>query len=163
SGSTTTAGASDPSDSSSAAAPASIDGAWKVTSGSQAGYRVNEVLLGQKTKAVGRTDQVTGQMTISGTKVTDGSWSVDMARVTSDKSQRDNQYRTRVMDVESFPTSTFKLTSPIDLGTLPAEGKVTNYKATGQLTLHGTTKTVTLDIQAQRSGANIKVLSNVPI
>src|SRR5262249_44543376 len=153
------AGGSDTTDPASAADPSSIDGAWKVTSGSQAGYRVNEVLLGQKTAAVGRTDQVTGQMTISGDKVTNGSWSVDMASVASDKSQRDNQYRTRVMDVESFPTSTFKLTTPVDLGTLPAEGKVVSYKATGQLTLHGTTKTVTLDLQAQRSGSNIKVVT----
>src|SRR4051812_24535816 len=51
---------------SSSAAPTtaltSLDGTWKITSGSQAGYRVKETLFGQSGTAVGRTTAVTGSM-----------------------------------------------------------------------------------------------------
>src|SRR6266511_1167899 len=53
-------------------ASGTVSGDWKVSSGSQAGYRVNEVLFGQDHEAVGRTSQVTGQMAIPGTTVTSG-------------------------------------------------------------------------------------------
>ena len=39
---------------------ASIDGDWTVKSGSAVQYRVPEVLFGQSTTAVGKTDAVTG-------------------------------------------------------------------------------------------------------
>src|SRR5688572_6745679 len=45
-----------------------IEGAWQVGSGSQAGYRVDEVLFGQNVTAVGRTEQVTGDLQIEGTR-----------------------------------------------------------------------------------------------
>src|SRR5262245_52680847 len=46
----------------------SVDGTWTITKdGTVVGYRVGEVLFGQSTTAVGRTDAVTGDLTISGT------------------------------------------------------------------------------------------------
>jgi hypothetical protein len=50
-----------------------------VVSGSQAGYRVEEVLFGQGTEAVGRTSAVTGELTVSGTQVASGSIPVTFA------------------------------------------------------------------------------------
>ena len=48
-----------------AATGASLDGTWTVASGSQAGYRVEEVLLGQNVEAVGRTTKaVTVELTV---------------------------------------------------------------------------------------------------
>ncbi|HZQ79106.1 MAG TPA: YceI family protein [Acidimicrobiia bacterium] len=145
------------------AAPASFEGPWTATSGSQAGYRVNEVLFGQSTEAVGRTSNVDGALTIAGTKIDTADISVDLASVSSDKSQRDNQFRGRIMDVRDYPTATFKLTQPIDLGTLPADGVTVNVPATGQLTLHGTTKTVTTTIAAKRTGGTIEVNGTIPV
>ena len=51
-----------------AATGASLDGTWTVAGGSQAGYRVEEVLLGQNVEAVGRTSAVTGELTVAGTR-----------------------------------------------------------------------------------------------
>ena len=133
---TTTAGAT-------TAAPASFDGTWVATTGSQAGYRVKEVLFGQSTEAVGRTGNVDGALTFSGTTVQTVDISIDLASVTSDKSQRDNQFRNRIMRVTQYPTATFKLTQPIALGPLPADGATVSVPATGELTLHGTKKTIT--------------------
>ena len=43
------------------AASAPLVGTWKVTNGSQAGYRVSEILFGQHNEAVGRTTAVTAK------------------------------------------------------------------------------------------------------
>jgi hypothetical protein len=56
-------------DTTSGGAGASLDGTWTVASGSQAGYRVKEVLFGQSTEAVGRTTAVTGQLTVTGSNL----------------------------------------------------------------------------------------------
>jgi polyisoprenoid-binding protein YceI len=138
-------------------------GTWTVTSGSRAGYRVDEVLFGQRATAVGRTSDVTGSLVVGDTTVTSGSFTVDMTTVRSDQTRRDNQFNGRIMDVAQFPTATFTLTQPIDLGSLPADGQRVSTRATGRLTLRGTTKTVTIDVDAQRSGAGIEVASTIPI
>ncbi len=140
-----------------------VEGTWKATSGSEAGYRVNEVLLGRTAEAAGRTDDVTGELVIAGNQVTAATVTVDMTTVTSDENRRDNQFRGRIMNVATYPTSTFKLTQPIDLGDLPADGEKITVPATGELTLHGTTKTITLDLVARRNGANIEVNGTIPI
>jgi len=141
----------------------SIDGTWNVATGSQAGYRVKEVLFGQSTDAVGRTSAVTGSLAISGTTVTDGSFTVDLTKVTSDESKRDDQFQGRIMNTSQFPNATFKLTKPIDLGSLPADKTEVPYTATGELTLHGVTKQVDVAITARRNGANIEVSGTIPV
>jgi polyisoprenoid-binding protein YceI len=142
------------------AANTPLDGTWKVTSGSQAGYRVSEILFGQHNEAVGRTTAVTGDATIAATKVTAANVTVDMTKVTSDRSQRDRQFQGRIMDTSSFPTATFKLTQPIDL---PSTSGRVSTKATGDLTTHGVTKQATADLQAERSGNTIRISGSIPI
>ncbi|WP_131745271.1 YceI family protein [Frankia sp. Cppng1_Ct_nod] len=141
----------------------SADGAWAVGTGSQAGYRVKEVLFGQATTAVGRTSGVTGKMVVSGTTVESANFTVDMTTVASDQSQRDGQFHGRIMETSKYPTATFTLTKPIDLGSVPAAGVTKTYQATGDLTLHGVTKTVTISLDTQRSGVQIKISGQIPI
>src|SRR5229473_87852 len=88
-----------------------VAGTWTIGSGSQVGYRVNEVLAGQNNIAVGRTKSVTGHLTIKGTSVTAGTFTVPMSTIKSDQSQRDGQFDGRIMDVTSYPTGTFTLTT----------------------------------------------------
>lgn len=135
-----------------------VDGA-----ASTVGYRVVEVLFGQDTEGVGRTNAVTGQMTLAGSQVTDATFEVDMATVTSDEARRDNQFRGRLLSTDQFPTATFALTAPIDLGGAPAEGSPVTAGVTGDLTLRGTTKPVTFEVQAQRSGDVIQVVGSTDI
>jgi polyisoprenoid-binding protein YceI len=145
------------------AASGPVAGAWTVGSGSIVGYRVNEVLLGQNATAVGRTTSVTGHLTIAGSTVTAAAFSVPMATVHSDKSQRDAQFDGRIMDVSQYPTGTFALTSPIDLAPLPAAGAVKDYTAHGRLTLHGTTRAVTFTLSAERKGSQIEVSGDIAV
>jgi polyisoprenoid-binding protein YceI len=138
-------------------------GTWTVGSGSIVGYRVNEVLLGQNATAVGRTSDVTGHLTIAGSTVTAAAFSVPMATVHSDKSQRDAQFDGRIMDVSQYPTGTFALTSPIDLAPLPAGGVIKDYTTHGRLTLHGITRAVTFSLAAERKGSQIEVSGDIPV
>ncbi|WP_018502043.1 YceI family protein [Parafrankia discariae] len=156
----------DPAPGSSAAgstADGSVDGRWRVGDGSEAGYRVNEVLFGQKTTAAGRTSEVSGTMTIADSAVTEATFEVQMASVRSDEDRRDNQFRGRIMAVDTYPTSQFTLTRPIDLGTVPAGDETRTYQATGTLTMHGTAREVTMDLQARRAGDLIQIVGQIPV
>jgi polyisoprenoid-binding protein YceI len=145
------------------AAAASVAGDWRVAAGSVVGYRVNEVLAGQNNVAVGRTSAISGDMTIDGSSVTAASFTVQMAAIHSDESERDVQFDGRIMDTSAYPTGTLTLTAPIDLRTIPADGVIRSYRATGNLTLHGKTRSVTFTLQAERTSAGLEVSGSIPI
>jgi polyisoprenoid-binding protein YceI len=152
---------------------AGLDGTWNVDqtigsftdfSGSFAGFRVEEQLAGIGAKtAVGRTPEVTGTMTITGTTVPNASFEVDMSTLTTDDGRRDNAIRTQAIETARFPKATFVLTQPIALGSLPADGQQIEVDAIGSLTLHGVTKTVTIPLQAQRKGDTIAVVGSLEV
>jgi polyisoprenoid-binding protein YceI len=144
-------------------AGAALDGTWTVGSGSQAGYRVKEVLFGQSTEAVGRTTAVSGQLTASGSQVESGSFTVDLTKVTSDEDRRDSQFQGRIMDTAANPTATFNLLQPITLEELPADGEKVTATAQGELTLHGTTRQVTVEVTALRNGDGFEVSGSIPV
>ncbi len=66
------------------------------------------------------------------------------------------------MDTSQFPTATFVLTSPID-SDVPAAGQAVSETATGKLTLHGVTWTVTFPVKAVRKGALLEVSGQKPL
>jgi polyisoprenoid-binding protein YceI len=142
---------------------ASVAGTYHVGSGSEAGYRVTEVLVGQNSTAVGRTTKIWGSVTISGDSVTTGTFTVDMASVESDQSERNAQFDSRIMDVTQYPTATLKLTAPIALGTVPSVGSKATFTATGHLTMHGVTRKVAFPLTAERTADGIYALADVPI
>jgi polyisoprenoid-binding protein YceI len=148
-------------------------GSWTVdtTSGSLdagtssfAGYRVQEELsgLGSNT-AVGRTPDVSGTMTIEGTSITALSITVDMTSLRSDDERRDDSIRQRGLETDTFPTATFTLTQPIDMGTRPTEGERIRLTATGDLTMHGVTRSVPVPIEARWSGRTIEATASFDV
>ncbi len=102
-------------------------------------------------------------MTIDGTTVTATDLTVDMTTFTSDDSRRDSQFNGRIMQVSQFPTATFKLTTPIDVGTIPTDGSSVQVQATGDLTIHGVTKPVTFDLTAKETNGRIGVVGSTVI
>ena len=140
-----------------------LAGTWRITSGSLAGYRVKEVLLGQSNIAVGRTSHVKGDLTINGNTVTAAAFTVAMATIHSDQSQRDVQFDGRIMNVATYPTGAFTLTRPISLAPVPAAGAVKTYSATGKLTLHGHTRQVSFPLKAELAGGKIEVTGSIPV
>jgi polyisoprenoid-binding protein YceI len=159
--------------SSTASGDGGADGTWTVdaTSGSladgsstYAGYRVQEQLSGiGANTAVGRTQSVTGSMTIDGTTITDLEVTVDMTTLASDDDRRDNSLRDRGLQTDQFPTATFTLTEPIEVGDVPKDGQTIEVMAVGDLTLHGVTKQVSVPIQAQIGGGRIQAIATIDV
>ena len=158
---------------SSASSGGSLDGTWTIddTSGSLAegtssfaGYRVKEELAGTGANtAVGRTQNVSGSLTIDGTTITAMQVSVDMTTLQSDDSRRDERLRTDGLQTDQFPTATFTLTKPIEVGSVPKDGQTIQAVAVGDLTLHGVTRSVEISIQAQRNGSEIEAIGSVDV
>ncbi len=146
-----------------AASGSSFDGTWQVTSASQFGYRVEEVLAGVNTTAVGRGSEIQGSLTIEGDSATAAEFTVDVASITSDSGRRDSAFRGRVMNTEQFPNATFVLTEPVDFGAVPGAGQQLTASASGDLTLHGVTRSVTFDVTAEASERRIGVLGSIPV
>ena len=141
----------------------SLDGTWTVDptigsfdyaandfSGSWAGYRVQEQLVGVGgTVAVGRTPDITGAITLAGSQLTAADLTVDLTTLVSDQSMRDGQLARQGVQTDQFPTATFVLTQPIDLGAVPTDGQAVSVTAIGDLTIHGVTKNVQIPLTAK--------------
>lgn len=150
------------------AATGDLAGAWTITPGSStnrtaAGYTVHEVLRGADVTVVGSTDQVAGSATIEADKLTAADVTVRVAAITTDSSQRDGQFRGRVMDTDAYPTATFVLADPVDLSALPTDGTTATLPVTGTLTLKDRSLPVTVDVEVLRSGAELVASGSVPV
>ena len=140
-----------------------VDGEWVISAGSEVGYRVDESIHGFDTTANGRTTSVTGELTIEGARVTAGQFSVDMTTFASDEGRRDSAFNGRIMQVSTFPTATIVLTEVIEFGEVPEDGTSITATATGDLTLHGVTKSVTFQVKATFESGRIGVLGQIPV
>ena len=139
----------------------SPDGTWTVVAGEEvfAGYRIQELFGGETVKktAVGRTPAVTGTMEIVDGTVTSVQITADLTSLTSDSERRDATQRTQGLQTDQFPEARFVLTEPISLGQAPPPGAPITVSATGELTLHGVTRPVTLELQASWTGTVVDV------
>lgn len=135
----------------------SLDGTWKASSKSEVDYRVKEVLQGQSTEGVGKTNAVTGTMTIAGSKVTAVDLIADLTQLKSNADKRDSKVQGEILETGKFPTATLKLSAPIDFGSAPADKAQITAKAMATLTVHGVTKSVSFDAIARRNGSAIEV------
>ena len=153
-------------------APAStdsaLDGTWTVKPGNTqnfVGYRVTEKLFANisESEATGRTDNVTASMTIDGTSVKDVTVTADLRDLTSDNSFRDGRIKSEGLESDDFPEAKFVLSEPITLSAVPAAGDTIKTEATGEFTLHGVTKTVTISLEGRWDGKQVQVVGNLPI
>jgi polyisoprenoid-binding protein YceI len=140
-----------------------FDGDWVPTPASEFGYRVEEVLAGVNTTAVGRGNDIDGLLTIEGTTATAVDVIVQIESITSDDSRRDGQFTGRIMNAAEFPTAEFHLTEPIDFGRIPTGDEQITATATGELTLRGVTNPVVFDVTAQTTAGRIGVLGSIPV
>lgn len=152
---------------STAAAPTGdLAGTWTVADGSVAGYRVREKLaqLPAPSDAVGRTGAVTGQVTIAdqGGAYRAGSadFTVDVSQLRSDQDKRDNKIRSIGLETGTYPQATFAAAGPVAIPDDAVKGKAVRVQTDGDLTLHGVTKRVTIPLDVQRDGAQVKVVGS---
>lgn len=144
-----------------------IDGTWTVVPNETAtfvGYRINEVLstIGEF-EVVGRTPDVTGTLTAQGSTIQSVDVTADMTTLSTDNSGRDGQMRRQALETSDFPSATFVLTEPIELGEIPAEGLPISTTAIGELTVHGVTQSVEFPLDAQLQSGSIVVAGQLEI
>ncbi len=133
------------------------------STGTYVGFRIGEELATVgRTEAVGRTPEVTGTVSIDGQTVTAASIEADMTALTTDISRRDGAAR-RALETGTFPTATFVLTEPIDLGADPTSGEAVSATAVGDLTIHGVTNPVEVAIEAQLVGDTIAIVGTTDV
>jgi polyisoprenoid-binding protein YceI len=140
------------------------DGQYRVRprSGSLVGYRVRERVFGFGLRAaVGRTGNVEGRASLTGRHIHRASFTADMTTLISDQSQRDAALRSRGIDTDTYPESSFELSRPAAI--VPAGRERTRARIRGRLTLHGRTNDVALDARAQWNRGALEVVGAGPI
>jgi len=154
---------------SSTGSASTLEGTWNVAAGSVAGYRVREKLaaLPAQSDGVGRTESVTGTVTLrsNGSQlVAEGvNVEVDVSTLKSDpaETRRDNRIRTTGLQSDQFPKATFTSTSPVVLPAAIAAGEAVKADVTGQLTIHGVTKEVTIPLDVRVTGSQGEVVGSL--
>jgi polyisoprenoid-binding protein YceI len=158
-----------------ARAQGDLTGNWKVTTGSEAGYRVREQFINQPapTEAVARTTKVSGGLKVTGgggspLTVTGIHLTVDLTTLQSQDKyatfqtyQRDFFIRQIYLETDTYPIADFKadsVTVPAGVGSGPVSLAVT-----GSLAVHGVTKMVTTQLQAQQNGDRIEVAGSITV
>jgi polyisoprenoid-binding protein YceI len=122
---------------------------WEIDSAHAAtNFAVRHMMLSHVKGTLG---QVTGKVELDDKDITKSvvSASIDAKGVDTKNQKRDDHLRSKeFLDVEKFPTITFKSTK-IEKGAGDSQLKVT-----GDLTIHGVTKSVTLDTEVTGEVAN---------
>lgn len=144
-----------------------VEGTWTLTPDDEvfAGYRIDEI-FGRDTlsrTAAGRTPTVEGSLTVEGDSVTAATVTADLTGLESDSLRRDRFLQTQALEIESFPEARFTLTEPIRLDPLPAPGSEATYTAAGELTLHGVTRPVDVELEARWTGETIELAGGTEI
>jgi polyisoprenoid-binding protein YceI len=118
--------------------------------------RVREKLVGvnRPSDAVLVATGATGTFVLKddGTFSSDSKITFDLTTLASDQRDRDNFVKMDTLQTRQFPKADFVPTKTSGLTLpMPASGEFT-FKLIGQMTIHGTTKEVTFDVTAKRSG-----------
>jgi len=127
---------------------------------SQASYHAREQLVGKTlpSDAVGTSKSVSGSLVLGadGSVLADQSKiTVDLTKLQSDESRRDNFVKSDTLQTSRYPMATFVpnavqgLTMP-----LPTSGQTT-FQLSGDLTVHGVTKPVTWQVTASFADTTI--------
>lgn len=144
------------------------EGAWRLqpddTSGSFVQYRIQEEFVGAiQNTATGKTTDVTGTLQVDGDAVSAVTVEANLAALESDEPFRDGALGNQGLETNKFPKAAFVLTRPITLPSSPVKGETVNVQATGDLTLHGVTKTVTIPLEGRWDGTTIQVVGRLPV
>lgn len=150
-----------PAASTSAPPAGSVDGAWQVSSGSVAGFRVAEQFLGLSDDVVGRTSAVTGGATLAGDRVTAATFHVDLRAITVNGKTQPQFAQS--LGVAANPDATFTLTGPLSFASDPSSGGPVTARAAGTLTVHGVTRSVTFTIRGRYTGSTLVVVGSIPV
>ena len=103
---------------------------------------------------------MTGSFTIEGTTVTEATFEVDLSTITTNESRRDSRVQD-ALETDQFPTATFTLTEPLELGDGAADGEAVSMTATGDLAIHGVTESVDFPLEAQLVDGTVVLVGSI--
>ncbi|GAA2853137.1 hypothetical protein Acy02nite_50890 [Actinoplanes cyaneus] len=135
---------------------------WRIASGSAAGFRVEQTFLGATSEVTGRTEGVTGAMTMTGNRIDSVEATIDLLGLTTDGKQPAPQFATS-LETGRFPHATVRLAEPVSLDDAFASGATTEFSAIGELTLHGVTHRAPAALTARRDATGIAVTGSLPV
>lgn len=151
-----------------------VDGTWTVdtsvgefsfadATSSFVGFRVGEELANiGRTEAVGRTPAVSGTIELQGSTLVGAVIEADFTQITTDRERRNGAVQ-RALETSEFPTATFQLASPVELGSVPADGESISVTVAGDLTVHGVTQPIEFPLEAQVVGDLIVIVGQFEI
>jgi YceI-like domain len=138
-----------------------LEGRWAATTGSIAGFRVDQVLLGMHAAVVGRTSAVNGTVDVADGEVTGGSFAVDLTALTVNGKPQPQIAAS--LETAAQPIATIELDEPVTLpGGLAGGGEV-SMAASGSLTLRGARHPLSITMVARRNGSTIEVAGSMPV
>ena len=148
---------------------AGLEGLYTVTPGSAAGYRVKELFVGglAKVEAVGRTEGVTGSVTLArngeALVAQNIAVTVDLTKLVSGETRRDGRMKTTGLETDKFPNATFSASAAASLPADATSGKAVKATLSGKLTLHGVSRDVQIPIDAQLKDGALEVVGRLGI
>jgi polyisoprenoid-binding protein YceI len=156
------------------AASGAAGGNWKVAAGSEVGYRVKEQFIDQPgpTEAVARTTKISGGFRVEGSgaalQAVGIHFTADLSALQSQDQyanykiyQRDFFIRTIYLQTDQFPNADFtaaSVTIPPGIDSGPVSVTVA-----GSLKVHGVTKAVTTQLQAQLDATGVEVAGSISV
>jgi len=155
-------------------ASGAASGNWTVAAGSEVGYRVKEQFIDQPgpTEAVARTTKISGGFRVEGSgtglRAVGIHFTADLSALQSQDQyanykiyQRDFFIRTVYLQTDQFPNADFtasSVTIPDGIASGPASVSVA-----GSLKVHGVTRAVTTQLQAQRNATGVEVAGSIKV
>jgi polyisoprenoid-binding protein YceI len=123
-------------------------------SSSKATFTIDEVLFGSPNTVVGQTNQVAGQILVNQQDPSQsqlGEIKVNLSTLVTDNDLRNHTLQGRILETSQSGNqyATFVAKSITGLPSSIAVGQQVSFKITGDLTVHGVTKTATFDAQVK--------------
>ncbi|HOH20390.1 MAG TPA: YceI family protein [Anaerolineaceae bacterium] len=125
---------------------------------SQASYMIDETFINQNNRlftAVGVTTTLSGELRLNYADPAAsqfGEFQVDISKLTSDSSRRDNAIRQNWLESSTYPLAVFTVTGVQNFPNSWQEGQKVNFQLVGDLKIRQTTRQVTWDVTGVLQG-----------
>ena len=128
---------------------------WHLDPESTVGYRVAST---DGDVVSGHTSDLSGVVMMSGSRLTDAEFMVDLSTLVSDDGTRDAVLRTIVFATGGNTMASFVLTEPVEVAEGQSEGEIV-----GDLTIRGVTNEVRAEVQLDFDGDSGAMTGSIPV
>jgi polyisoprenoid-binding protein YceI len=138
-----------------------LEGQWEVAAGSEAGFRIQQTVLGMSGDVVGRTNAVTGNMVLAADVVSTATFTIDLSTITA--AGKPIPQLALSLDTQNHPGATITLAQPVTLSAAFTSGETVTAAATGEFAMRGESHPVTFTISGRRDGLELQFAGSIPV